>query len=313
MTDEKLNYKKIATLANVGIGTVSRYFNNGSISQKNIEKISAVVKKLNFNPNFRILLKHVQQKTIHIIVSSFAESITTIIEGIEEGLKNEYQILIIKASLNPREYLKKLRYILKQKPENLILFLPEMNSSLKQFIQNIKFTNLLIYGDLIEGVNSLINQELESFYQLTKNIIEKNKLKEINFIGKKLEDIFTGKMRYQGVLKATEELNVKLNYQFIQENHSLEVLNAFKKLKLNIAKENFIISGTHTIFETLVLLKQQNNIFITDVGYNTYLDGFKQYESKVFIDYFLIGIQISKFFIENIKNKHIVWKNNFIL
>lgn len=312
MKEEKLNYQKIAKLANVGVGTVSRYFNNGSISQKNIDKISLVVQNLNFNPNFRIVLKNVKQKTIYIIVSAFSESILNIIEGIEYQFKNDYQILLIKSSLNPREYLKKLRYILKQKPDNLILFLPEMNLILKNFISNIKFTNLIVYGELIEGINSIINQEKNSFYELTKQIILSKKYDKIFYIGKNLNDISTGKMRFDGVKKAIKKFSINFEYQLIENNFSPDILTAFQKLNIKDNQKTIIISGTHTIFQTLSLVKTQN-LEITDVGYNNYLDNFQLYEKKVFIDYFLIGITMAKIFVDDLKNQQIIWDKNLII
>ena len=64
------NIKKVAELAGVGYGTVSRYINqSGYVSKESGEKIQAAIKELNYKPNelAKNLLRN-QSKIIGVMV-----------------------------------------------------------------------------------------------------------------------------------------------------------------------------------------------------------------------------------------------------
>ncbi|VEU59177.1 LacI family DNA-binding transcriptional regulator [Mesomycoplasma neurolyticum] len=295
------NYKKIANIANVGIGTISRYFNNGYISDEKRQKIEKIITKENFSPNYRLIKDNTYKQTIYVIISSFSDSISEIINGLEKQVENEFNLLIVKATLDWRKYLSKLRYVLKQKPQNLLLFLPKTTSYLKKIISNINYVNIIVYGEIIENIKSIVLEQKQHFFNLTKNFVEKNKIKKLAYIGLDMDDPITGKERFEGVSNYIKANKIKFYSYFLEKNSVDLIEKSFEDIKRKNIKA--IICGTHTIFKTIVLLKKEQSFLLTDIGGKTFFDKFAFANEKIFIDYFKIGEKIGEIFNKKIENK----------
>lgn len=290
-----MNYKKIAQIANVGIGTVSRYFNNGSISKKSIKKISKVIEQYNFKPNFRVLMRNRIDRTIYIVTTSLSESfVDDIIEGLKYKINPNQQLVIIKSSLNSNDYLKNLKDLMKQKPEKLLLFLPKLNDKITNYIQSLNNVFVVTYGKKIANVYSVYVDETKAIKNLTEKYLSVIKPEKIAWIGKSTTDLTTGKERLEAFQNVVKKHGTKSKSFLVDNNHPQIIKQAFQSAQKQGFKD--IICGTHTIFMTCSLLNCDPNLKLTDIGYSSFLDSEKAYIFKVFIDFFLIGITIANIF-----------------
>jgi len=105
MSGNGVTLKDVAKLANVSVGTVSRFINNHpSVSEKNRKKIQAAIERLNFSPNpiAQKLAKGVSNNLLLYIVQENPILTTTwlyelpVIQGICDYLKNQsYSLQIV--------------------------------------------------------------------------------------------------------------------------------------------------------------------------------------------------------------------------
>ena len=115
MTIEKPNMKDVAKLANVSIGTVSKYINGDTkISPDNQSRIQQAIQKLNYTPNIiaRKLARGISDNLLLYIVHEYPVSTATwlyvlpIIQGISEYIKGSKYTMQI--AMDPVESMPKI-------------------------------------------------------------------------------------------------------------------------------------------------------------------------------------------------------------
>ena len=101
-----MNIAEIAKLAGVSSAAVSRYFNNGHISDEKRETIRKVVEETGYRPSVQAqTLRTKKTKMIGVIVPKVASaSIGRIVEGILSILnKSKYQTLLAVTQNDPKK------------------------------------------------------------------------------------------------------------------------------------------------------------------------------------------------------------------
>ncbi|HCJ5524754.1 TPA: LacI family DNA-binding transcriptional regulator [Klebsiella pneumoniae] len=99
-----MSIQKIARLAGVSVATVSRVLNNqGSVKQKNREKVLLAIKESNYQPNLLARqLRTAKSKMLLVLVSNIANPFCAdVVKGIEaEAERNGYHILLCDTDSN---------------------------------------------------------------------------------------------------------------------------------------------------------------------------------------------------------------------
>ena len=111
-----MNISEIAKLAGVSSAAVSRYFNNGYISEEKKEAIRKVVEQTGYRPSIQAqTLRTKKTKMIGVIVPKIASaSIGKIVEGVLSVLNESgYQMLLAVTQNDPK---KELEYLSQQLP-----------------------------------------------------------------------------------------------------------------------------------------------------------------------------------------------------
>lgn len=106
-----MNISEIAKLAGVSSAAVSRYFNNGYISEEKKEAIRKVVEQTGYRPSIQAqTLRTKKTKMIGVIVPKIASaSIGKIVEGVLSVLNESgYQMLLAVTQNDPK---KELEYL----------------------------------------------------------------------------------------------------------------------------------------------------------------------------------------------------------
>ena len=313
-----LTYHDIKKATNLSIGTISRFFNNGSISQKAKIKIEAYLQNTNYQPNLGAKLIKGYENCIYLIICSLDDSSNMVIVNsiIEAFKKQAINVYLVVATYDPDHYLEVLKSTILRKPKTLILFLPTLNQSLKEFINEIKI-DTYIFGNNLTQKTTISLDNKNYFFNLTKTIINSNQFKTIVYVGKDVDDWETGKLRLEGFESAIN-LNplIKTRVILIKENNFLELANhnQLQTIIKNAHKDVFIICGTHTIFEYLFLQQIKNNYQyqLSDIGYQSKYDYLNQtYQYKVFIDFYYIGYLIYKKII-NCEQQNLLIKEKII-
>lgn len=88
MKKQNFTYHDIAEKASVGIGTVSRYFNDYNISNEAKAKISNVLKEINYVPNFAAANIKKLAKDVYLILPYNSDETANmeIVNGVKSSL-----------------------------------------------------------------------------------------------------------------------------------------------------------------------------------------------------------------------------------
>ena len=110
-----MNISMIAQLAEVSTATVSRYLNNGYVSEQKRKRIQAVIEHTGYTPSSSAqTLRTGRNNLIGVIVPKISsESVSRMVDGITEVVNNAgYQVLLANTGNNTEremEYLKTFR------------------------------------------------------------------------------------------------------------------------------------------------------------------------------------------------------------
>ncbi|ASZ09110.1 LacI family transcriptional regulator [Mesoplasma chauliocola] len=306
MSKKKITYHDIAKAANVGIGTVSRYFNDYNISDEAKEKIKVVLKETNFVPNFAASNIKKPNKDVYLILPYNSEETANmeIVNGVKSALNKEsINFFTFLSSSDSEIYQKDLKYLTMRNPYGIVLLLPKKTSeNLIQQIKEIKSTNLIVYNRDIEGIESVKIDDKAMFKQLATKIDNLYENEKIAFIGLTKKDITTGKYRSESFNKNIKNNEVK---NFLLERNNFKDVEEIVNSVINEYKPRIIVSATHTIamyiYGFLMDNKIRDKFITTDIGRMGKSQYLTNSDVNIFIDYFLVGYQIGNKLLNNKK------------
>ncbi|MDJ1645543.1 hypothetical protein [Mycoplasma phocimorsus] len=309
----KLTYKKIADRSGISISSISRYYNNGYISESARKKIEFVISEYYKNQGS----SRVDSLFSNIVLLPFKDKYTTneIVKGIENAASIDGEkIFILRTSNEMDKYIAEIEYLINLKPKSLILFPPVHDKRMKDFLKQNSSLNICVYGyDYNYSKNVLYNYE-EMFYKLVKEYYKKTPCKKMMFlidskVSADIKNIWVNSFR-----KATQELEI-IPYIVTIDRENIEQINSMLTF---LEDENVydVIVSSHDIFTSILAIqKNKINFNLTDIGYFSKYDYNKKYKAKIFIDYQLIGVKLYKLSQTNASNKetsiiqtHVVYK-----
>lgn len=288
---KRLTMVDIAKKAGVGTTTISRYFNDGVLSEKTREKIKKIVEKYNYRPNtFAKALKSYDTKIIGIIVPafhSFASSKT--LRYLDLYLKElGYDILVLNSNFNEEEQLKYIKHLYRIHVSAIILLPTTVNSKYEEIIKSVDVP-VIIIGQHVDFTYSIEYNDFEAGQEITEYILNKGH-KKITYIGVSEEDIAVGIERKRGIISKLEEYNLKLENEYISKFSLREAKKVVSQNIENINKTTCIICATDKIAYGTIQALNENNIV---AGRDISIVGFGNYESSEFLKYPLTTVDFN--------------------
>lgn len=209
---ECMTIADIARLAGVSNAAVSRYFNNGYISEEKKEAIRKVIEETGYQPSLQAqTLRTGKTKTIGVIAPKMSSaSLGSVIEGVLSVLnENGYQMLL---SVTQNDYEKELEYLRAfddKRVDGVILLATVFTPEHKKVLRNMNVP-VIILGQKFDGHYCVFHDDYHGMHELTKLILEKGR-KRIGYIGVTMQDKATGVERKRGFLAAMEEAGLEVN------------------------------------------------------------------------------------------------------
>ena len=170
-----MNIAEIAQLAGVSRAAVSRYFNNGYISQEKREAIRKVVEETGYRPSIQAqTLRTKKTKMIGVIVPKVASaSIGKIVEGLLSHLEgNGYQTLLAVTQNDPKKELEYLSAFHEKQVDGVILLATILSPEHKRMLKKISVP-VVIIGQQLNGYYCVCHDDYHASYDLTKLFLEK--------------------------------------------------------------------------------------------------------------------------------------------
>ncbi|SDI35010.1 LacI family DNA-binding transcriptional regulator [Dolosicoccus paucivorans] len=279
----------IAKLAGVSKSTVSRYLNNGSVSEKTKEKLQKIIEETGYQPNvYAQSLKAERTHLIGVVIPRFRSPSTNDALKVMDRMAydNNLQLVIMNSDLKSNRTLENIRQLERQRVDVIVLFATQMTEELKEAVSNSK-TPIIVVGQQFEDVTSYIYDDYDAGRQMARYADElghrhflfvgvsetdqavgierkkgfydyfKDRDVQIDFV----ETSFSREEAYQKALKFLP--NLKATYIVAATDHiALGILNACRSLKLNVP-DDVSLSGFGGYDEAQYVVPS-----ITTVNYN---------------------------------------------
>ncbi len=237
----KISFKELAKLSNVSIGTLSRFFNGGSISEKNKKIIQDNIKKYEFVKNSaaaRVRGENNQLIILRTVIRSNA--LDNIVSGIIENISND--VIVKYGGSGEKEVIKSIEIAISDNPKYLIVFAP-INAT-KNFDDAIKkaskYTKVVVYNYKTDAVPCVTTSYEKAIKDLSLEY------KNINFVYDDEGDIETFRNRINSLegagvkLKISKDISSSL-INFYQSKH------LYTKISFSKPSDSILISYTEPI------------------------------------------------------------------
>lgn len=224
-----MNIAEIAELAGVSKAAVSRYFNNGYISEEKRAAIRRVVEETGYRPSVQAqTLRTKKTKMIGVIVPKVASaSIGRIVEGVLTILnENGYQALLAVTQNDPKKELEYLFAFHDKQVDGVILVATVLTAEHKRSLKTLSVP-VVIVGQQLTGYCCVFHDDYHASYDLTKLLLEKGR-KKLGYISAIRQDKAVGESRYRGFRDAVRDAG----YEALGENYvvsSFSVASGYEK------------------------------------------------------------------------------------
>ena len=203
----------IAKMANVSKSTVSRYLNQGSVSQKTKEKLDKIVKETGYQPNFLAQsLKSTRSNMAGVIIPRYdSPSTNTAMKGIDSvAYAENIQLMITNANLDLERTKQNVRLLQRQKVGAIILFATEIDQELEEMIRSSKIP-ILLFGQKLDDNPSFVFDDYEAGRIIGQHAIDQGH-RELLFVGVSETDHAVGVLRKMGFSDVVKEAGATIEY-----------------------------------------------------------------------------------------------------
>lgn len=190
---------EIARMAGVSRAAVSRYFNNGYVSDEKRKAIRRVIEETGYRPSAQAqTLRTKKTKMIGVIVPKIASaSIGRVIEGVLSVLyENSYQALLAVTQNNPGKELEYLCAFHEKQVDGVILIATILTKEHKSALKSLNVP-VVIVGQRLPGYCCVFHDDYHASYDLAKLLLEKGR-KKLGYISAIQQDAAVGAARYKG-------------------------------------------------------------------------------------------------------------------
>jgi len=264
---ENVNIKDLAQALGLSTSTVSRAFRgNSDISPKTKERILALAKEMNYQPNhYASNLREQKSKTIAVIVPELANNFfAQAINGIEKiARKNGYHVLIYRTGDDFEKEVSFINDLHNGRVEGIIMSASgeSQNHSYLKALETKKI-KLVFFDRVYDDIQApkVITNDYQSSFLATKHLIDAGcKRPAYLVINRKLS---IGKMRMQGYLDAIKESSLPFDEKLII-NCSNEAKENYK-----ILKDVFLTLKPDAVFASVERLALSSYYVCQDLGIN---------------------------------------------
>lgn len=201
-----MNIGEIAKLAGVSSAAVSRYFNNGYISEEKKEAIRKVVEETGYRPSVQAqTLRTKKTIMIGVILPKIdSASIGCMVAGILNVLNESgYQLLIADTQNNPEKELEYLSAFDEKQVDGIILIATIFTARHRKVLKGLNVP-IVILGQELSGYYCVYHDDYHAMYNMTKLLLERG-CRRLGYLGVTAKDKAVGTERYEGFCNAVTD------------------------------------------------------------------------------------------------------------
>ena len=205
-----MNIAEIAKLAGVSPSAVSRYLNNGYLSQEKKDAIRKVIEETGYRPLAQAqALRTRKTKTIGVIlpkIDSF--SISSVMAGIDSVLERRgFQILLADTHNDPVRELNYLDSFDDQRVDGVI-FIGTVFTDRHITMLKKSRVPVVVVGQQLAGVSCVYHDDYHAFYDMTRLMTDKG-CRRLGYIGALPQDKAVGQERNRAYCDAVRDAGLE--------------------------------------------------------------------------------------------------------
>lgn len=198
-----MNISEIAKLSGVSRATVSRYLNDGYVSEEKREKIKQIIEETGYVPSSQAqMLRTRRTKLIGVIIPKLSsESVSKIVDGISEKLAlSDYHIILANTDNSIDRELEYLNIFKQNQVDGIIFIATIINNKHEKLLKEITVP-VVIIGQELEGYCCVYHDDYMAAKDLTSKLLAVGD-KRLAYIGATSKDRAAGLSRKEGFLEA---------------------------------------------------------------------------------------------------------------
>lgn len=249
---DEMTIEEIAKMAGVSRTAVSRYLNNGYISEEKKEKISRIIEKTGYQPSRQAqMLRTKKTKLIGVVLPKInSEAISRIVAGISAIVTKEgFQILLANTENNLQKELEYLNLFQNNQVDGIIFIATILSKEHKRILSLMKLP-IVVVGQHSETASCIFHDDFHASKDLTDMMIESGK-KHIGYIGVTQRDKAAGLDRKRGYLESLKSHGLSAEESWMLESEfSME--SGFQKMAL-LLKTAPLIDGVFCATDSIAI------------------------------------------------------------
>ena len=262
-----MNISEFAEYAGVSKSAVSRYFNNGYLSDDKREKIEKAIEETGYSPSISAqAIKTRVTKLVGVIIPKLSsESCARITEGISQVLyEHGYQILLVNTA---NDCNKEIEYLdlFRQNRVDGVIFLATVFTDVHRSLLKKMHIPVVITGQEYKGFSCVCHDDFGAAYALTELMLHKGAVRPA-YIGVTDDDKAAGEARHKGFLKALADNDISLDkHNSVTAEFNIDSgYNCAKKIFSGREHPDCIFCATDNIAAGAILYCRENGIKIPE-------------------------------------------------
>lgn len=212
-----MNINEIAKLAEVSRATVSRYLNNGYVSEEKKDRIRRVIEETGYRPSSSAqTLRSKKTNFIGVIIPKInSDSISRMVSGISSTLAEAgYQMLLACTHNNEKEELKFLNLFKENHVDGIILLGTIFTAEHRKALKSLSVP-IVILSQYLNGYSCVYSDDYRAAYDLTSYLAATGT--NVGYLSVTEKDEAVGKERLRGVRDALKNHHQELPDERIRE------------------------------------------------------------------------------------------------
>ena len=262
--------KDLSRETGLGLATISKYFNGGTVREKNRVLIEAAVKKLHYVPNeVARSLKTQHSRVIGVIIPELSNAfITSIISSMEDILrKHDYAVIVCDCRSDPKREKEAVEFLMHRRVDGLINMATDttgahLKSALSAGIPVLLVDRLI---DSLRGkVSAVVIDNAHAAYQAVRKLTDLGHRQIGLVLGS--PDLYTTNQRLTGYLNALNEAGIAPADKYIRYgDYTMDggYQAALDLLKLKPRPTALFVTNFEMTLGTMLAL-QHNNVRVPE-------------------------------------------------
>ena len=201
----------VAKLAGVSRATVSRYLNDGYVSEEKRRAIARVIKETGYIPSRQAkILRTGKTNLIGVIIPKInSASVSRMVAGLSSVFnESQYQMLLANTDNRENKEIDYLRvFTEKDRVDGIILVGTILTPEHERALKNLRIP-LILLGQAFDGFSCVYHDDYHAVREITSHIL--NRGTKPAYIGVTELDIAAGQSRHTGFLDACAEKNLEV-------------------------------------------------------------------------------------------------------